>query len=220
MISIPAFVINLDRRIDRMKEFTDSAFSAGITNFTRVSACEPTKEEVNWIGAWNGEPKRHLKYGNTLSHQKVFQMAKEQSIPEIMVFEDDALFLPAFKNVDMYIKELFQIPNWDVLYLGGSPDSRWPNETQSKKITSHIYSCNTVWGTHAYIVHERYYERLLEINPKFSNPFDLTLIHNFPRNYFITDELLVTQSDSFSDLTGLKFSRTEIYLENYRKMKE
>lgn len=88
---IPKFVINLERRKDRLESII---------------------KEMNWIG-WNFEVFNAIDtnsyMGITFSHLEIFKISKERGYKKIMVIEDDSIFMPNAKEIlnkiDDYILE-------------------------------------------------------------------------------------------------------------------
>jgi hypothetical protein len=79
--SIPKFVVNLERRPDRL---------------------EHIQKEMDYIG-WDYELFKAVDLNNhggcTLSHTKIIKIAKERGYDSVMVIEDDCTFLPYSKDL-------------------------------------------------------------------------------------------------------------------------
>jgi GR25 family glycosyltransferase involved in LPS biosynthesis len=221
-----AYYINLDSRPDRREQFERRAMEAGIDTFIRFPAIALALEEANAfpnLTKHEGDTKRHRKLSCSLSHFAVIQEAKTRGYESVLIFEDDAVFVDDFANrVRPYIEELQTILDWSLLYFGGSPEPDFKHTTYpSINITPHLYTIDSMWGTHAYAIHQRFYDTVLNSNPATNYPMDIFYIHcsSDTRKYIMTKELLVIQDDlSVSDLCGSAVSRTETYKENYRKV--
>ena len=66
-----------------------------------------------------------------------------------MIFEDDAKFLHSITKVSLPPEK------WDMLYLGGYIKERF-SELNSN------WDCISSWCTHAYIIHSRIYDHVLD----------------------------------------------------------
>jgi len=143
------YLINLDRRTDRLKESAQELAMVGI-RFERFSAVEPTTEQ--YPGRINLDLGR---IGCGLSHKAVIQKAKDSRAESVLIFEDDILLAPDFKeSVDGVIDDL-KCQVWDIFYL-------YCENVPRKDLTDHLFVIAGQYFTHAYAVHCRFYDRFLE----------------------------------------------------------
>lgn len=81
LIDIPKFVINLEKRPERLQEIT---------------------QEMKYM-SWDFEIFKGIDsngyMGCTLSHLEIIKIAKEKKYPKVMVIEDDCVFMPYSKNL-------------------------------------------------------------------------------------------------------------------------
>lgn len=156
----------------------------------------------------------HFKVGCTLSHQAIVKTAKENKWENVLIFEDDCVFLPDFvSKMEGYVNEL-RNTSWDLFYMGGEPN------VLCLPLTDNLRLCppnGGIYGTHAYAVNQSLYNKVLELNAFQESPIDNLYIHMHNRRYVITKELLVTQDDLESDLWGGVIKRTEQYKETYNR---
>ena len=89
------YYINLDYRIDRKILFEKRASDVGIIP-NRFSAIQPTEIECQSITPF--KEIRRFKVGCTMSHQAVVKIAKEKNFSNVLIFEDDCLFLEGFQS--------------------------------------------------------------------------------------------------------------------------
>jgi GR25 family glycosyltransferase involved in LPS biosynthesis len=130
-IGLPAFVINLDRRSDRLALAMQRLESAGFRQVIRFRAVDGTDAaEVAEVWRSWGCPKMDPsdetfcdgtrypgKQGCTLSHLKVWRHIVENNIPMALIFEDDVLFHPDWDRLGpVYLKHT--PPDFDVIYMG------------------------------------------------------------------------------------------------------
>lgn len=88
--------------------------------------------------------------GCFLAHINAIRWAKEQKLEEVLIFEDDILIQPQFNINNRPLNQ------WDMLYFGGiltkferkDPGSKWLQ--------------GTIWCNHAYVVHSRIFDEILE----------------------------------------------------------
>jgi GR25 family glycosyltransferase involved in LPS biosynthesis len=100
--NIPKFVINLDRRKDRLQSIVNEMSYMG-WEFERFSAIDTNSHN-----------------GCARSHQEICKMVLERNYEYAMIFEDDIIFMPYAKDllVDIY-KELFENNlDWKFFHLG------------------------------------------------------------------------------------------------------
>jgi hypothetical protein len=106
---IPKFVINLERRKDRLESIT---------------------KEMNWIG-WDFEVFKAIDtnsyMGITLSHIEIFKICEERGYDRVMIIEDDSIFMPSAKETMDKIDEFI----FDFDLINFSP-------TLNRPVNSHI----------------------------------------------------------------------------------
>jgi GR25 family glycosyltransferase involved in LPS biosynthesis len=223
MIFDAIYYINLASRPDRKALFEQRALEAGFDQIIRYPAVCLTDAEADAFSGLvkhAGDEKYARKLSNSISHYNVVREAREANYEAVLIFEDDAVFCDQFaEKLPLYLDDL-KSQNWDIAYLGGSPEPdlhvKREKCTQASKFWWH--NPGGVWGTHAYLIHNRFYDRLLGINPAVVYPWDMNLIHVHPatRRYLMSRELLVIQDDaSMSDLVGEVVPRKDIFQYHY-----
>lgn len=211
-----AYYVNLDNRPDRREAFERRSKEAGF-EAERFSAICPPPTPKNLTTDWKRD---HFKLGCTLSQQAVVRLAKERKQKNILVFEDDCVFIPNFiSEFPKYVDDLREQSNWDVLYLGGSPEPDFQTKgLKCEQISPNLYyNPGVVWGAHAYAMNEGLFDMFLESR---NYPADITLMYipTNRRRYLMTKEILAYQDEEFeSDLWGGIWKRSETYRDNYKK---
>ena len=211
-----AYFLNLDSRPDRREKFLVRAKQAGLLNPIRFPAVTPTNEEC-LPDPFNQGDKRKYKVGCTLSHMGAVRLAKERGLKNVMVFEDDCVFLPGFMDtVTKCAQELENMP-WSVIYFGGEPNNH------CKPLTENIYTIPNggVYCMHAYAVNHTYYDTFLAIPPLSVDVIDIALLNHsiHIRNFMLSKKMVATQEDfDFSELEqhNLK-AATDIMLRGWDK---
>ena len=179
-MSIKVFVINLDKRRDRLDDISIPF------NWQRFSAIPTTP---GYIGC--------LK-----SHQTVLQKALDLQLNEVLIFEDD---VDLCENFEMQFKEIMdKLPsNWDLLYLGGH------NKGTIKEYTTGLNIAENVVCMHAYIVNGKFIKTALEaLHSKDNNQTkpndykcDVLLADYLSKgNCFICSPPLAWQKAGYSDI--------------------
>jgi glycosyl transferase family 25 len=110
MRSPEVFVINLDRRPDRLAEFDAVARKLGI-NYRRIAAVDAAKVDplplVDWWRSFlfeNFNPPVRPQIGIFFSHRRAWQTIVDEEIPQALVCEDDIVpdeYDPDFLHLDI-----------------------------------------------------------------------------------------------------------------------
>lgn len=99
---IPKFVINLDRRPDRLESVTKEFEYMG-WSFEKFNAIDTGSYE-----------------GCALSHQKIAQIILERGYECAMVFEDDIFFMPYSKELISDLEQELSLIDWDFFHFAPS----------------------------------------------------------------------------------------------------
>ncbi len=171
-------VINLERRKDRLEQFTKEAERIGF-EFEVHKAIDGKAEGISPIVA------------GRLSHIQVLESIKPDEM--VLICEDDAIFCDDF--LEKLPKHMDTLPeNWDILYLGA--------------IKNRIEPMNDYWvrqvettGTQAYCVRPEKVGLFIDIAKEFDQWIDVAYRLWCDRtNAYICQPNLVIQSDGYSDL--------------------
>lgn len=202
------YYINLDNRQDRRKQFEKQIKKYRI-DVKRFSAITPKEGEYYKGEGDQYDERRKYKIGCTLSHQAVIREAKEKGLKNVLIFEDDCLFVEDFKlKAYKYIEQLKNV-NWDLFYFGGDPAGEFEYITDNLLKSVH----GGLYATHAYAINETIYDRILNCDAHQTQSIDTIYVnqqvHN--TNIIICDEILAFQSKSFSDLWGHVTDSSDLY---------
>ena len=170
----PTFVVNLDRRPDRWKNFSAQPTVVEFPQLKRFSAVDGSKLDVLNDKRISPFTRQNImrKYrrsdyeintpgaiGATLSHSTIWREFLKGSAEYVVVFEDDTMIRP--KDLVLIQKLIPTLPsNWDMWLLGTHTwncvslplTSDWDSWHKVKQFT----------GAHAYILNRRGAELLLE----------------------------------------------------------
>jgi len=130
MIIDKIFIINLAHRTDRKEHMINEMKKQNISNYEFFSAVKPTLNEVN---EWNNNYCNHVKkdvhplkfdnyrigcLGCMKSHIEVIKLALIRNYKNILILEDDTVFINDFSKLYDYSQQIAN--NYDMLYLSGS----------------------------------------------------------------------------------------------------
>jgi len=149
--SIPKFVVNLERRSDRLVNI---------------------QKEMDYIG-WNYELFKAIDLNNhkgcTLSHVEIVKIAKERGYESVMVIEDDCAFLPYSK--DLINKIELESDEFEYGIINLNPTLNRPvNRSTDQPLFLDITTLppkeehhRGIFATNIIIYHNSIYDNLLEI---------------------------------------------------------
>ena len=138
------YCINLDRKPERWAEMEQRFEKLGIAGRVRRFAAVDTPAC------------HHL--GCTLSHRRIVEAAHRQDLDNVLVLEDDAVFLEGTRwCLRQSLDELAQ-RDWDVLYLGGH---RWGSTYPRAPGCEHLEIPARLTCSHAVAYHRPVFERIL-----------------------------------------------------------
>ncbi|HEX8136685.1 MAG TPA: glycosyltransferase family 25 protein [Pyrinomonadaceae bacterium] len=143
--------INLDRRPERWRRTEERFAQHGISPVVRFPAIDG--RGVTPPATW---PYSSGHYGCLQSHLAILRQARENEVPVILIFEDDCVFDPEFNQ--KFVSQMKQVPaDWDMLLFGGV------HYEEPIKISDHVVRAKMTYLTHAYALHRRIYDVLIEL---------------------------------------------------------
>lgn len=136
--------INLFKDSDRKNQMEDMFQEYGI----KAKRFNAIKNENGWSGS-------------TLSHRGCVLLAKMMNRKNVLVFEDDAVFIhDPEKMKKMLMQAIYDSSNdYEILYFGLTLNS------DTEKINEDLYKVNRGWGLYAYLVNEKCYDKILNLFP-------------------------------------------------------
>ncbi len=174
-----AYVINLDRRTDRMESFRKNIFPCEVERFSAIETIDGGM-------------------GCNLSHLEIL---KQQHTFPFIVLEDDCVMTHPWSDVE---KAMSQLPdNWDALWLGATLD------TAVKRHSENLYRLKKAYCTHCIVYNtQEIVDYVLEGLPKFLNTtkgkmiIDLFYYEYVQEHFncFITYPMMALQAEGFSDI--------------------
>jgi GR25 family glycosyltransferase involved in LPS biosynthesis len=201
------FVINLDKRTDRMNEIKEE-FRHWPVPIERISAI---KQSPGWKGC-------------SASHLKCIQLAKERNYPWVVILEDDCILTP---NASQRFQELLPFlwknrHGWDI-FNGGVTHLKHHTRIAWNPSIYEVYA----YAANFYMVHNSVYDRILRGHPKiiadFKIPIDVYYADTcriWTITPYIARQRVGTKSDidnrSGEDRDSI-FDESEAMLVNYHK---
>lgn len=166
------YVINLDRRPDRMSEF-DKVAQGNIKKWERFSAIDGWKldksEQLHLIFEGNNYNMRKGIVGCALSHIQLYIEILKGTSDIVCVLEDDVTFVPNFGNKVRKVLEDVSQKDWDMIYLGHHIYEKYQtkityNNTKFpilEKWDTNKSLKRSMGGTGGYLINKKGAERLL-----------------------------------------------------------
>lgn len=207
-----AFIINLDRRVDRWSLVSVQLERAGIKDVVeRLPAIEH----------------RYGMVGCSLSHLECVKRAKERGWKSVLIFEDDIVFKENFEAVHpRVIDQLDQRKNWSIFHFGAMLMN------MCTLVDENLIKMGYNWAAHALVIRENAYDHIIN-NYKWdysetdsSKPWG----GHYPFDGFINKEMydagfeiysaypvLITQRPDHSDTWGYHRDYKDLIEESYRK---
>jgi glycosyl transferase family 25 len=222
MQSIKKFVINLKRRPDRLEAFqkncpfTDVEVVHGFDG--KYARDEQSRSEKDMIYKCKLTPGE---IGVFISHLRIYKKILELDVSHAMIFEDDAVFEPNFKNnFDLCFKHTPS--DFDIFYIGcffnnnTLVDNMFCNtlfrncKKEEIYINQHIKIPNFFLGLHSYLISRKGAEKLVNyIDKNISTHIDATIYKLFSDNkltIYSTVERLVYQTSTDDRKTSFNSS--------------
>ncbi len=188
-----AYVINLDRRQDRLERFTKGLPKPWLLpevirqKAIDVNLAPPPDWFRHEVGQW----------GCRQSHLRILEDSLNEGIDSVLIFEDDAEFCPDFNNrLKAFLTEL--PTDWELVFLGG-------NHTRPivKKLSKNVVVPSYVTLAHAYMVKDikNLYRYINKHTPNRAEiDHRIGEYCNSGTKVYAPSEWLVYQSAGFSDL--------------------
>lgn len=189
------YYINLERRTDRKELFEKRSKEVGI-DAVRFLAIEPDPNDPLILNST--DPRKRWKLGCTLSHQEIIRTATKNNFKNVLIFEDDCIFLDGFEEkVSKCVNDLKNV-EWDLMYFGGQPNN------YCNKVTDNLYLMKNggVYTTHAYAVNHTFYKKMINVSPHQVDTIDILLLNydDMGRRCLLSKDLLAIQDATYSDL--------------------
>ena len=211
-------VINLDDRPDRWQSLLrEAGRHIDETRLERLSAIRGTNlQGYGRLPLFRGRRRDRTwagRAGCALSHREAIALAARRGWRSVLILEDDVTFATDFDAHAARLASALRDVRWDICYLGFTDPIgpfRQLSALAPPSALYQLYGCNT---THAYIVRDTAYAKLLELVPT-----EETIWHWLTRNRAIdrwyartlsrhfnvvaVSPSIINQDDGVSDITG------------------
>jgi GR25 family glycosyltransferase involved in LPS biosynthesis len=211
------FYINLDHRKDKNEFMISQLKNLGLFDFVKrfsaIAAFDSIDFRVN-----DSEKMFLLGRATSLSHKSIIQIAKEKNYKNVLIMEDDALFhitnnYSGLDTIEKALDELKIIDDWEIFFLGANL-----HDKELNLVSNHLIKCDCCVSTHAYIVNEKCYDKIL--SNQFDKPFDVMdifLNNNFKQKYICYPASVIQKSGNLTDIGGHYSMSEEFWLSQYNK---
>jgi len=193
-MKLTTYIINLKHRTDRYNHIMTEISKLDVLEYKVIDAI---KHDIPWKGC-------------LFSHIKCIQQAKDNNLPYVLILEDDCKFTD---NANMYlINVLAELQNldWDMFFLGANL------QNSTNTISNHILKITGAYAAHAYIVHERLYDTILN----FTDEKEIDVYYNdlmIHRSVYMCNPMIAYQLPSYSDLQNGYRDYNEAMFTNYKR---
>ena len=202
------YCINLSSRTDRWDMCLRQFSKFGMCNVQRFDAVKYNHPKLS--------AKANGQIGCALSHYNIIKEAKLKNYSNILVLEDDFIFLKEPNEFNIKLKKsLDELPSdWDLFYLGSYFVKGYEYEP-TERYSDNLIKVNTGFCLHSISYSSKGMDKILK-NFKVNSELDILyfseeyesidwyLVREFQydNNCFASDELLSSQSSGFSDIEG------------------
>ena len=215
------YCINLSSRADRWDMCLRQFSKFGMSDVQRFDAVKYNNPKLS--AKANG----HIGCG--LSHYNIIKEAKLKNYSNILVLEDDFIFLKEPYEFNIKLKKsLDELPSdWDLFYLGSNFVKGYDYEP-TERYSNNLIKVNTGFCLHSVSYSSRGMDKILKsfkLNSELDilyffkeyESIDWYLVREFQyeNNCFASSELLSSQVAGFSDIEGRHLNYEDKLLENY-----
>lgn len=195
-MELTTYIINLQHREDRRQHIISELTKLEISNFQIIDGIQ---RDIPWQGC-------------SESHIKCIQLAKENKLPYVLILEDDVVFTDnTIEILNNAIAEI-QTLDWDMLFLGANL------QNTATPVSPTLLKLQGAYTTHAYIVHERFYDTILNSELDFEIDIcysKLMATHNI----YMCNPMIAYQLPSHSDIQSGVRDYNSLMYDNYLRFK-
>jgi predicted O-methyltransferase YrrM len=135
-------------------------------------------------------------YNGFLCHRKIIQQAYKDGCNNLLLFEDDAVFMDNFDEIVCAIDPWFQKNDWDIIYLGNFVY----NIAKHTKVYNHIYRIgDECFGFHGVLINRKILEIAKDFPPH--GAMDCMFVQklfNDKHNIYFIDPSIIGQKAGYS----------------------
>jgi len=188
------FLINLDRRQDRLENFKKEVEKFDLGNFERFPAYDGNSLDLT---KYSHDIKPGV-IGLRESNLSIIQEAKKNNYKKIAIIEDDCFFTEEVLNIENYFSVLPD--NWDLLYMGGNHNTHSGYESPLQ-INDKIIKLHHTFTTHFVGINETMFDVIEDYIINSEEPIDV-LYSNIQKKYNVYSftPAIAHQLEGFSDI--------------------
>lgn len=160
------YLINLDRRPDRLEKFNNEVLKYDLGTFERISAVDGYNLNISEYNTNlnNGE------LGLILTNLQIIKDAKDKNYKTILIIEDDCYFTDEIMNIQNYFNYLPE--DWDLLYMGGNHNLHM-NAPPPIYINEKVCRLHSTFTTHFVGIKSSIFESILSEFSMKNQPLDV-----------------------------------------------
>ncbi len=206
-----AYYINLDRRVDRRKEFESEMESIGLEGWAQRVPALPYFKGLH-IKKDCDQCDKHAACG--INHNRILEKANLLGLENVLILEDDITFTQnGIDIIEQALDQLSTIPDWDVFHL-----SAFVMHDTLDLVSPNLIKADTCLTAHAYGINKRAYGKLLDYRPTFDCPYDGWMGQRPQIKKYVAYPLAIYQREGVSDLDAYgKSTGIDPYLTTYSK---
>jgi|19_taG_2_1085344.scaffolds.fasta_scaffold00015_29 GR25 family glycosyltransferase involved in LPS biosynthesis len=203
------YCINLDERVDR--------WELAQKEFEKINI-------LDQVERWSGIKHTDGNLGCTLSHLTLIKKCKEDGLENVLIFEDDVLFVETdIKRLEEAFKDLKSIGKWDLFYVGVT---MCPRTGRFTRVTDRILKTNFAFTTHAYAANAQAFDYMIEAwtssTSRGYNIVDTVLDNHIVKRRgqsFVMDPIYAIQQPGLSDITNIVSETYEWMIRDFNTVK-
>lgn len=168
----------------------DKEWTKALTEFERVG--------LNDVQKFNALPDIGAHQSFNRSTRQILIDFCESGSRRLLFLEEDVEFV----NLSHLDKALSELPDWDIVYLGGNISEE--NFRKPEKISPHLCRVFNCWTTHAVVYHRKVVEDILQFQPGFSEQMYDNWLSTRLSEYqaFIVNPMVAVQRSRVSSIWG------------------
>lgn len=188
------FLVNLDKRVDRLENFQKQVEKYNLGEYSRISAIDGSTIDVKKYT----NKLRSGELGLLMTNLNIIKESKKNKYETILVVEDDCNFSEEIKNIDEYFNSLPS--DWDMLYMGGNHNTHM-RVPPPVKINEKIVKLHSTYSTHFIGIKNTLYEHIESMISKYQEPLDLSYVRlQKSFNIYSFSPAIANQIVDFSDI--------------------
>lgn len=192
------YLINLDRRPDRLENFQQEVEKYDLGDYEKISAVDGQSLDISKYNT-NLNPGE---IGVILSNLQIINNAKSNNYKKILIIEDDCYFTEEVKNIEEYFMLLPD--DWEMLYMGGNHNTHM-GIPPPIKVNQKIQKLHSSFSAHLVGIKSDMYDFIEKSLKNLKEPLDVSyarLQKSF--NAYSFFPAIAKQKSDYSDIQNKK----------------